>query len=179
MVNVDKYGEHYAFDKIHGGAGARREIHTGYFDLTKTYKAVKDVLHHKSGYHVHEVDYEISRNGEKRGLVAKFHAECVYGEYILSSMHFILEISQDLAKTKEFEIDGKMKKLGYGKARLHMAGVHMEVDFQNKRNKGPLLNMLWRIYWHFFGQKLMKRYDLVAGSDRNMVRQAFRKNMYL
>lgn len=147
-------------DKIPGGS-MRKFQYDGYFDMYKLYDELLGFLEDARNYDTTEKYYVEKNDQGKKELSSYFDAELHYTDYY--QLILIIRVVMKGVDT-EIEINGKKKIMAKGSVKM-ICSRYIEVDFQNKRARNPLMEFVTKVYDKYFGTDEIGDCVQVMGRD--------------
>jgi len=146
----------------------------GYFDVQKTYSAIKKYLANNRHYDLTEKQFIEKNKGKDRSLEIETLGELMFTDYLKVSVFYNLNVQgEDI----EIEIDGKTKKYTKGYAKLKVFG-YAEADFLNKRKTSPLMTLLGKLYDKYFSADEMKKIKKRSNDDIDGLIKIFKQQIH-
>ena len=161
-------------DKIPGGPMRKFQYH-GYFEMTKLYGEMKDLFELNRNYDITEKYYVEKAEGGNRELKAYYDGELHYTDYY--QLVIILKVAFK-GKDVEVEINGRKKIMTQGTIKV-IASRYIEVDFQNKRARNPLMEFVTKVYDKYFGTDEISDCVQTMGRDIEALKSLIKNHVML
>ena len=121
----------------------REYNYSGIYDLKGTYNFVKNYLENTKHYDITEKEVEEATSGDKKKLISKLEAEIEYDDYFKIVLTFELKLNGKPIIVEDSK--GNKHSLVEGGANITVNGYLLK-DHMNKRPKGPVLELLEKMY---------------------------------
>lgn len=133
----------------------------GYFDMQKTYSAIKNHLAKTLYYDDTEKDFTEKNKGGYHYVYTIQGWEFFYSDYLKICFSVKLEMQ---GNDVEIEIDGKKQVLIDGKIKLSIFG-YGESDWMEKRKKHPFVNFMGKVLDKWYGKDTLGAFKAKANRD--------------
>lgn len=146
----------------------------GYFDMQKTYRAIKTYLDNNRHYDLSEKEFNEKNNGSSRNLFIYTQGDLYFTDWLKIVIVYKLYLNGD---DVELEVDGKTKKYtkGSGKLEVFMYG---DADYMEKRKSSPFLTFVGKLYDKFFNADEIKKLKKKAKVDSEGLIKIFKQQFH-